>query len=297
MPFELTLLDIGIRLLIGMVIGFTIGLSGVGGGSLLIPALVLLLRLETTVAVGTASLFGFLAKILATYKHSKLKTIDWSSVKLFLVGAAPGSVAIAIAINHHRSHLSLLDAVAFQRLLLQTIAWVFVGTTLLMILKLLRNRTSRASASDESNSAPLSNTRRGGLVLAGLFTGILIGGTSIGGAVLIIPILMLIARMKADSTVGTSIAISLILSLITAGIYSSNGQVDIMTAVIMFIGSLAGINWGSTLSTKLKERTLTLIIIALMVVAAASMLLKKSPSPTPTTSSQPAFQQSDSKAP
>ena len=81
-----------IRLLLGLFIGFCIGLTSIGGGVLILPALTVLLKVDPLVAVGTTTLYAFLTKITALLHHIKLKTIDWSLSKRFLSGAIPATL-------------------------------------------------------------------------------------------------------------------------------------------------------------------------------------------------------------
>ena len=80
-----------IRLILGLLIGFCIGLTSIGGGVLVLPALTVLLRLDPLVAVGTTTLYAFLTKITALFHHLHLKTINWSISRPFLIGAIPAT--------------------------------------------------------------------------------------------------------------------------------------------------------------------------------------------------------------
>ena len=88
---------IAVKLLTGLVIGASIGLTGIGGGVLVLPTLTLLFGLPPTVAVGTANLYSFLCKLSATYFHYKQKTIAFGTSGCFLIGAIPACI--------HRPHL------------------------------------------------------------------------------------------------------------------------------------------------------------------------------------------------
>ena len=81
------------RLLSGAIIGFSIGLTGVGGGVLILPTLTILFGMDTTVAVGTASLYSFITRVTGTFHHYKLKTIKLAVAIWVLVGAIPANIA------------------------------------------------------------------------------------------------------------------------------------------------------------------------------------------------------------
>ena len=81
-----------IRILIGLIIGFCIGLTSIGGGVLILPALTVLLKTDPLVAVGTTTLYAFLTKITAIFHHIKLQNVDWPICKRFLIGAIPSTI-------------------------------------------------------------------------------------------------------------------------------------------------------------------------------------------------------------
>lgn len=94
MDFDATY--IVVRLVCGLAIGFAIGMTGIGGGVLVMPTLTILLSLPTSVAVGTASLYALLVKIYAVFEHYKLKTINFRVSGLVLAGAVPGNIVASV---------------------------------------------------------------------------------------------------------------------------------------------------------------------------------------------------------
>jgi len=270
-------LDIGwfeivVRLVMGLVIGFCIGLTGVGGGVLVLPALTLVLGIEPVKAVGTTSLYAFLTKISATFHHAKLKTIDWGTSLWFLLGAVPANTIVAFWISRQGTNE------AFQHGLRNFIVGVVLFSVLVMILNVVK-KSRQALETEERTLAQRINGHtviRNGLSIAmGAVVGSLIGATSIGGGVLIVPILIILFDLPARRTVGSSIFIAVVLTLVTSLIYGKGGEVDKATAIIMAVGSLAGVYYGSRLSTKMPDRLLQAIVIGLIFLAAILMLLNQ----------------------
>jgi uncharacterized membrane protein YfcA len=111
-------------------------------------------------------------------------------------------------------------------------------------------------------------------VLGGVIGG-LIGATSVGGGVLIVPMLIIVFGLTASRTVGSSIFIAMVLTLITAIMYGKGGELDVLTAVIMAVGSLAGVRYGSRLSVRLPEQGLKLVMVGLVLFAAIMMVLHR----------------------
>ena len=270
MDFSLT--GIAVRLFIGLAIGFCIGLTSIGGGALIIPAITLGLGLPPTVAVGTASSYAFLTRLYAVYRHHGLGTIDWRAARFFLMGAMPADALAALLITH-RLERAAADAAAlarFQANLKTLIAVVVLSAGGLMILRLVPNG-SRPRGGD-STDAP-APPRRLALVLTGIVVGALVGSTSIIGA-LIVPSLILMFRLSPTRTVGTSTIVSLTLSLVTALIYGRAGEVDLATAAWMAVGSLAGVHFGSHLTTRVPGKLLHACVVGLIALAGMAMLLR-----------------------
>ena len=110
-------------------------------------------------------------------------------------------------------------------------------------------------------------------VLFGLICGTLVGSTSIGAGIIVIPILIALFRLQASQAVGTSIFMAFIMTMITSLIFGLNGQQDYLTAIIMSIGSLLGVILGSKLSVILSDFILRTIVIILMIFGLIIMLL------------------------
>jgi len=270
--FGLGLMEIAVRLVLGLLIGFCIGLTGVGGGVLVLPALTLLLKMNPVVAVGTASSYAFLTKVSATFHHIKLKTIDWTISLLFLAGALPANAAVSFWITHRETSPGFLHAL---KLFITGTVFFCVGVMVLNLVGQVRKDKSggtRKTLSERIAARPHHSRILG--VVMGAVVGGLIGATSIGGGVLIVPMLMILFGLEARRTVGSSIFIAVVLTLLTSLIYSKGGAMDWTTAIVMSIGSLAGVPQGSKLSVKMPDKILQGVVIALIFAAACMMIFK-----------------------
>ncbi len=263
--------DVLLRVVLGLVIGFCIGLTGVGGGVLVLPALTLLLRMNAVMAVGTASLYAFLTKISATFHHAKLKTIDWTLSLLFLAGAIPVNFLVARWIAGQGANE------AFTAALKTFITGMVFFCVVMMVFNLIRKIRAQKKGGTKTelsdHIARIPILRRTLAVLMGSVVGALIGATSIGGGVLIVPMLMILFGLPARQTVGSSIFIAVMLTLVTAlSYFSGDNSMDAMTAIIMAAGSLIVVPFGSRLSVKMPERLLQVIVIGIILIAAIMML-------------------------
>ena len=267
--FDLTIADILLRVLLGMVIGFCIGLTGVGGGVLVLPALTLILRIDPITAVGTTTLYAFLTKITATIHHHKLKTIDWAISARFLRGAVPANIITALWVSSHGGDLH------FKQALTRFIVGVIFFSVFIMVLNMITRSRPKVVEKQHELAEHIQETKVVRIelcILLGVICGGLIGATSIGGGVLIVPMLIILFGLPASRTVGTAIFIAFILTMITSLIYGTHGEQDRVTAVIMATGSLAGVYYGSKLSVRMPEFFLRVIVVVLVLVAAIMML-------------------------
>lgn len=257
-----------IRLVLGLVIGFFIGLTGVGGGILGMQAMTLVLGMDAIKAVGTTSLYIFATNISASFHHTKLKNIAWGAVGRILGGAVPANILVAAWISS-QGHDE-----AFEH----SLKTFIICSVFLAIGVMIMNTLKKVEIGERS----LATTIRGHwllrnvlCVMLGAGVGGLIGATSVGGGILIVPLLIIIFGLSASRTVGSSVFIAMVLTFVTSLIYGRGGEVDIHSAIIMAVGSLASVRYGSKLSAKLPDQMLRWIMIGLILVAAFLMVLNQ----------------------
>jgi uncharacterized protein len=284
----MSIFDILLRLVIGSVVGFAIGLTGIGGGVLVLPSLTLILGVPISQAIGTASLYTFISKAYAGIEHYRLKTIDFAISAFILIGAIPANVASALFItryiNANAGDTARLDA--FQNGLTLVISVTLIVTVGMILYQTFRKQQAAeailehdvASATDIREPGAPSPSKQTGpgrkitAIIAGILVGAVIGATSVGGGVLIIPLLILIFRLRTNITVGTSIFIGLILVGVTALIYGMGGQMELVTALVMAGASFVGVYFGSRMTSKIPDKALRIVLSAIILFSAVSML-------------------------
>ncbi len=269
-----------LRVALGLVIGFCIGLTGVGGGVLVMPTLTLLLKLDASMAVGTASLYSFLTKVTASYHHYRLKTVDSKTTAIFLAGAIPANIAISAVINRYVKRVAE-DALALERFqegLRMFIAGVILVAATLLVANLVKKIRGKKAQPKPGSFAHVIENHAGFRALVtvaiGILVGALIGATSIGGGVIIIPLFIIFLAMPPSKTVGTSIVIAVILTLITSAAYLIGGQMDLRTAISMAVGSTVGVSFGSKLSVRMPETLLQTIVIGVIIISGILMMFR-----------------------
>lgn len=237
----------------GFVIGFLICYTGVGGGALVIPALVLLFGLPPSAAVGTASVYATATKIAAGAEHWRIGNINGRLCALFVAAAAPGVLLTALAINYFSQQAEWEEAL--QTFLRYLIVAVIALALLLAQIKPTARRAGKTF-----------------LLLTAVTVGVLMGATGIGGGVLIAPALLLLSEESPKRVVGASIIIALALSALTALVYAGGGQVDYALAAWMTLGSLLAIIPAGKLLRKSSQHMVRKSLNGLIAVALLLML-------------------------
>jgi uncharacterized membrane protein YfcA len=264
--FGLGIGAIALRLGMGAIIGFCIGLTGVGGGVLGLQAMTLVFKMDPIAAVGTTSLYIFLTNISASFHHSKLGNIAWNAVSRLLIGAVPANILIARWISGQADNAEFKHSL---KIFIIGVVFLSVGVMILNALKGVKEE-ERSLAHKIQGHWVLRNIL---CILLGAAVGALIGATSVGGGVLIVPMLIIVYGLSASRTVGSSIFIAMVLTLVTALVYGKGGALEVHTAIIMAVGSLGGVRYGTHLSVKLPDQFLRIVMIALILAAAIMMLV------------------------
>lgn len=248
----------------GALTGFVVGLTGVGGGALMMP-LLLLLGVNPVTAVATDLWFAALTKTVAAGIHGRAGQIDWGVVRRLWLGSLPVAVAVVLLVS--------LGA------RLQKLDWLdsaIGGVVLLTAFGLLLAPSLRAMARNHriGNPARFLRWQPGLSVLAGAVIGLCVALTSVGagalGSVLLLYLYPL--RMTPHRLVATDILHAIPLALVAGLGYLLAGQVDGWMLLSLLAGSLPAVLLGSLLSRRLNGRRLQ-VALALVLLAAGGKLL------------------------
>lgn len=248
------------KILVGFVVGVLIGMSGVGGGVLLLPVLIFGLKVPAIVAVGSDALFNFFTKIPASLMHLKKGTVRRKVVLALAAGSIPGSIAGVKLLMHIRSLYG--DGV-------NNFIKSAVGVLLLVIPLLLLFQKQI-----EERVAHRPPTMKGfaGMVLIGLVAGFLVGMTSVGSGSIIMMLLLLFYSFTPKVNVGTDIVHAVLLTGVTGLLHFRLGNVDSGLVVTLLIGSIPGGLLGSHLATRVPMLWLRRLLCALLLITGARML-------------------------
>lgn len=267
---DVILSDIALYLVSGVGLGFLIGLTGIGGGVLTVPFLLLVAGLEPIAAVGTAGLYGVLTKVWAAVRHYRQGTVNLDVGIRFFLAAVPGVVVGALAVKWSRVSLSASGVETLQ----DVVGYLVMGSICFALVTLLFDY--------ERLDTRFLSSRRGALVKFPclLLVGAVMGMTSIGGGILIIPSLLLFYR-ETSRYVGTSILVALPLMAVMSALYAFIGwgqgaaDVDLTVAVSMSAGSLAGVHYGAALCKRMPPKRLQTVVVGVIVLAVVMMAVDR----------------------
>ncbi|WP_264876512.1 sulfite exporter TauE/SafE family protein [Vibrio agarivorans] len=248
-----------LKLVLGSIFGLCLGLTGVGGGVLLIPMLQLFCGMSPVLAVGTASMISAMVKINASFLHIKAKNVSWNKIILLFVGAVPVTLMVTQVVVYFNDHPFYSDVTQ------TTIAWlvtvVMVGSLVSVFSKYRSNKSGSVAPTDAK-----PNPKKA--IVSGMFCGSVMGSTGVGGGVLLLPVLNSILHVDIKKAIGSSVVLALFLSSIAAVGYASGGQSDIHTAILFFVGSFVGVPVAAHLMKHMSESH---VYLATMLVISVSL--------------------------
>ena len=245
----------------GLGVGILVGMTGIGGGSLMTPLLLIFIGTQPSVAVGTDIAYGAITKTLGGYRHWKSGTVDMSLSKWMAFGSVPGSVLGVVAVENVKALQGdgLLWGVAFA---LSVTALITIG------------RAWFIKAPKERHSVPLEGKLKAGAVALGATLGFVLGLTSVGSGALVGLALILFFRLTPHRVVGTDV-FHAALMLWAAGIaHAIGGNIDYALMGTILIGSLPGVWIGEHLARRVPAAALRPALGCVMLGSALGVFKK-----------------------
>ncbi|GGY90974.1 UPF0721 transmembrane protein [Novosphingobium colocasiae] len=249
----------------GLLVGVLVGLTGVGGGSLMTPLLVLMFGVAPGTAVGTDLLFAAITKIAGSAVHGKRDTVDWQIVRRLATGSIPaalltlGALAWFGKVGKNTEHVILVSLAALL--------------ALTAVAVLLRKRLFKAAV-DHGPMQPAGRIVVWTVVL-GACIGTAVSISSVGaGAIGVTALLMLYPRSPMVRLVGSDIAHAVPLALIAGFGHWFLGDVNLVLLGNLLIGSIPGVIVGSYLSSRAPDRVLQPLLACVLAVSSWQLFLK-----------------------
>jgi len=252
----LALSDLITYILAGAGVGFAVGLTGVGGGSLMTPLLILF-NFPTHIAIGTDLIYAAVTKSSGVFAHAKQATINWEIVFRLSSGSIPASLVTVYLLKNHFGAPE-----AYQHILLSTLGVMLIITALVIILKPKMQRSFNMTNIEHSR---LKRHQGKLTTLMGIFLGVCVTLTSVGAGAFGAAILMLLyPRLNSVTIIGTDIAHAVPLTLIAGLGHMQLGNVDFSLLCSLLIGSIPAIHFGSKLSKKVPNKFLQPILASIL---------------------------------
>jgi uncharacterized membrane protein YfcA len=247
----------------GFCVGALVGMTGVGGGSLMTPLLILGFGIHPAAAVGTDLLFAAITNIFGTAVHGYTHTVDWRVVRRLATGSIPATALTLLVL----SHFDLAGAQA-ARLISRALGAALLATALTVAFRpaLTAYCNARLGEPDPCRTAFLT-------VVGGAALGLLVSLSSVGaGAIGVTLLLILYRRLPTPRIVGSDIAHALPLTLLAGIGHSFLGSVDVEILGSLLTGSIPGIVLGSWTTVRVPDRPLRMILAAVLLVVGGRLV-------------------------
>jgi uncharacterized membrane protein YfcA len=246
-------------ILFGFGVGILVGTTGMGGGSLMTPLLILVFGIKPVVAVGTDLAYAAITKTAGGFLHFRKGTVQTSLALWLALGSCPGAIV----------GVMLLERLGLDGILLPLIAGALLLTGSLVLMRALMS-----DGAGERESVPLQARHKAAAVALGGSVGFVLGLTSAGSGTLIAIGLILGFRLAPRRVVGTDVFHAALLLWVAAIAHLFSGNVDLLLTATILIGSLPGVWVGTQLATRLPERGLRPALGVVLLSAGLALLSK-----------------------
>jgi uncharacterized protein len=247
----------------GFGVGLLVGMTGVGGGSLMTPLLILLFGIHPATAVGTDLLYASATKAGGSLVHGIARNIEWSAVRRLAAGSVPTTMVTLAALSFMD-----LESQAASSLITLVLSGALLATAGALIFRsaIVRFHRSRFQTLGTRHTAIVT-------VIVGAILGMLVAVSSVGaGAIGVIALIILYPRLPMARIIGSDIAHAVPLTLIAGVGHWMIGTIDWHIFGSLLVGSLPGIILGSYIAIHVPESALRLLLAATLIVVAGKLL-------------------------
>jgi uncharacterized protein len=254
-------------ILFGFGVGILVGTTGIGGGSLMTPILILIFGYQPTTAIGTDLAYGAVTKTVGGYRHWRQKTVDFGLSQWMAFGSVPAAIGGVVVLK------ALQDAFGkdnFDNTLLIAVAGALLLTGTVILARLLLPMGGKG----ERHTTPLERRHKVAAVALGASVGFVLGVTSAGSGSLIAVGLIMLFRLTPQRVVGTDVFHAAILLWAAALAHIVAGNVDFALAGTILIGSIPGVWVGSGLTVRLPIGVMRATLACVLLAAGLALLQK-----------------------
>jgi uncharacterized protein len=246
----------------GLVVGLLVGLTGVGGGSLMTPLLVLLFGIHPSTAVGTDLLYAAATKTVGTGVHGYKRTVQWSIVGRLAIGSVPATIVTLWILSQTK------EAAQVNSVITTALGWALLVTSVAILFR------KAIVAFFHRRTKQLGPRQAAGLtILLGAILGVLVALTSVGaGALGMTVLLILYPKMDVAKLVGSDIAHAVPLTLLAGIGHWMMGSVNWLLLVSLLTGSIPGIVIGSLLAARTPDGVLRPLLAGTLALVGGKLL-------------------------
>ena len=253
-------------ILFGFGVGILVGTTGIGGGSLMTPILILVFGFKPTTAIGTDLAYGAVTKTVGGFRHWRQKTVDFGLSTWMAFGSVPAAVAGVYVLHLLEDKLGS----GFDDAILIAVAAALLLTGIVILARLLLP----SSGKGERETTPLARRHKIAAVTLGASVGFVLGITSAGSGSLIAVGLIMLFRLTPQRVVGTDVFHAAILLWAAAIAHVLAGNVDFVLAGTILIGSIPGVWVGAGLTMRLPVGVMR-ATLAIVLIGAGLALIEK----------------------
>src|SRR3954463_4346616 len=252
--------------LFGFGVGILVGTTGIGGGSLMTPILILLFGFKPTTAIGTDLAYGAVTKTVGGFRHWRQKTVDFGLSTWMAFGSVPAAVLGVYVLHILEDKLGS----GFDDAILIAVAAALLLTGIVILARLLLPSGGKG----ERHTTPLERRHKVAAVMLGASVGFVLGITSAGSGSLIAVGLIMLFRLTPQRVVGTDVFHAAILLWAAALAHIVAGNVDFVLAGNILIGSIPGVWVGSGLTMRLPVGVMRATLACVLLAAGLALLQK-----------------------
>jgi uncharacterized membrane protein YfcA len=253
----------------GLVVGTAVGATGVGGGSLMTPILILFYGISPSMAVGTDLLYASISKAFGVALHGSRGTVDWKIVGWMALGSVPAALLTVLLLRHFEATKSL------DHLIKLTLAIAIVVTATFTLFQEPLLKLVKRSAASSSSGGFLVRHQRVLTLSCGVLIGTLVTISSVGAGVIGMMLLLILYPTHSPiRLVGSDLAHAVIITAIAGIGHASLGTVNYSMLGWLLVGAIPGIWLGTRLAFRLNDKALKRTISAFLVFIGCTMAAK-----------------------
>jgi len=251
-------------ILAGVLVGFCVGVTGVGGGSLMTPILISLFRIEPHIAIGTDLLYAAISKFCGSFVHAKKMNIVWPIVIWLAVGSIPASFATHWVLDNYLSqstHYKAVLTMVLGFMLTITGLSILFRTQIENLFNKYRKQELPDMTQDLEKVKLQAKDKRVAIIIMGIILGIFVTLSSVGaGAFGIMALVVMFPNLPMIRIIGSDVVHAVLLTLVADLGHMSSGNVDFMLLMWLLVGSIPAIIVGTLLSSRMPEKLIRKIL-------------------------------------